>query len=149
MSSGDSGAAIPCITGLTRIPALKWESCRVIYSAGIPAIFGFTGVGLLPSMPWQAEHTCLTIASALARSGLAGGVWARTAAGHAVTTTAASSNERFIRELLQTAAQDFGTSPGGFRAAPTQSMQNLRIVTESPDPAKPPLPPAACRRGAS
>ena len=51
MSSGESVAAIPCITGLTRMPALKCVSCRVIYCAGIPARLGFTGVALLPSGP--------------------------------------------------------------------------------------------------
>ena len=73
MSSGESGAAIPCITGLTRIPALKWVNCRVIYSAGCPARLGLTGVALLPSVPWHAEQTSFTIVCALARSGFAGG----------------------------------------------------------------------------
>src|SRR5512137_1753938 len=101
MSSGDRLAAIPCMTGLTRMPALKCASCRVIYSAGMPARLGFTGVGLLPSMPWQATQTDLTMACAFARSGLAGGLWARAPATYDALTTAASSNMRFIGELLK------------------------------------------------
>jgi hypothetical protein len=51
MSSGVSGAAIPCMIGLGRVPALKAASCAAMYSALCPASFGLAVAVLLPSAP--------------------------------------------------------------------------------------------------
>src|SRR5689334_10714763 len=85
MSSGVRLAAMPAMIGLGRVPSLKCASCRLIYSACWPARFGFAGLTLLPSAPWQAAQTVLTIFCALARSGLAPGA---SADAHGAPTTA-------------------------------------------------------------
>ena len=100
MSASVSDADMPSITGLARMPLLKCASCRLIYSAGSPARLGLTGLGLLPSAPWQAAQTWSTMVLALARSGLSPAGWAKvTAAGKANAPT--SSNMRFIGKLLE------------------------------------------------
>ena len=65
MSSGVSVAAMRLHDRIGANPRLEVRSCRVIYSAGCPARFGFTGVALLPSAPWQAAQTSLTMVWAL------------------------------------------------------------------------------------
>ena len=55
---------MPAITAFARVPALKLVSCLSKYSGCCPANLGFKVITLLPSAPWQAEHTALTVASA-------------------------------------------------------------------------------------
>src|SRR5581483_12062834 len=53
---------MPAMIGFSRSDfapdaGLKFVSCFWMYSGIWPASFGFAGVGLLPSGPWQAAHT--------------------------------------------------------------------------------------------
>jgi hypothetical protein len=88
---------MPCITALTRMPALKCASCVVIQSDGMPASDGFAEVGLAPSAPWQAAQTCVTICWAFARSGFVAGAWAKARAGRPAAM--AQSSVRFMDRL--------------------------------------------------
>src|SRR5258706_13735841 len=71
MSSGESPAAIPPMTGFSRsafLPAtdLKLPSCFWIYSGTWLASFGLAAAGLLPSAPWQAAQTLVAMLCPLA-----------------------------------------------------------------------------------
>ncbi len=91
---------MPCMTGLTRMPALKCCNCRLIYSAPWPARFGFTGTALFPSAPWQAAQIVSAVCFALARSGLtAFCAAADEAITSAVSDRAATSD---VRSILST-----------------------------------------------
>jgi hypothetical protein len=111
---------------------------------------GFTGKGLLPSAPWQATHTWLTIVCAFARSGLPAAVAASfgvSAAGGAAGAVAGSAfaagafaAAAFHRTTPREAAIVNSDLPAPCRhpgrGAPVESVQKHDIVTDLALPAK-------------
>ena len=72
MSSGESAATMPAITAFLRSPLLKLDKLLGDVLGDLARKVGFAGMALLPSAPWQAEQTWVTICCALAGSAGAG-----------------------------------------------------------------------------
>src|SRR3954452_14135828 len=71
MSSGLSVEAMPCMIGLTRLPALNSVSCLTRYSGCWPCRIGLAGLPREPSAEWQAAQTFVEIAWPFSAAGLA------------------------------------------------------------------------------
>jgi hypothetical protein len=84
-------------------------------------MLGLMAVGLLPSAPWHAAQTSLTIACAFARSGFAAGACASVTVASQAPASAASVRKRFIGLLLEGAAGNAAVTPV---AAPAWRQSN-------------------------